>query len=68
VSAVSLDQHESGARTAPVLDDAARSALGSVRAEGLEPDAFGMAMLEAVCARELTTDEAVARVVAHYTA
>ncbi len=64
---MSLDQHEIGARTAP-LDEAALSALGSVRAEGLEPDAFGMAMLGAVCAGELTTDDAVARVVAHYTA
>lgn len=66
---MSLDQHESAAEPAsPTLDWAARSALGSVRAEGLEPDAFGMALLEAVCAGQLTTDEAVEQVLARYTA
>ncbi len=66
---MSLHQHETAVEQAvPALDWAARSALGSAGAEGLEPDEFGMALLEAVCAGELTTDEAVERALAHYTA
>ncbi|TCK22888.1 antitoxin VbhA family protein [Pseudonocardia endophytica] len=66
---VSLDHYGAAADPAArTLDQAARSALGSVRAEGLEPDAFGMSVIEAVCAGELTTDGAIAQIVAHYTA
>lgn len=65
---MSLNQHDLGERTVPTPDEAVRSALGSLRAEGLEPDAVGMALLEAVCTGELTIDEAIERALALYTA
>jgi hypothetical protein len=41
-------------------------ALGSVRAEGLEPSEFGHIVLVSMARGELDADEAVARLVAHY--
>jgi hypothetical protein len=41
-------------------------ALASVRAEGLEPSAEGLRVLDAVGRGEIDTDEARARLLAHY--
>ncbi|ALE86697.1 hypothetical protein XF36_29130 (plasmid) [Pseudonocardia sp. HH130629-09] len=41
-------------------------ALASVRAEGLEPSAEGLALLDGVAAGSLSTDEARERVLARY--
>ncbi|NWJ75061.1 antitoxin VbhA family protein (plasmid) [Pseudonocardia alni] len=41
-------------------------ALASVRAEGLEPSAEGLALLDGVAAGSLTTGEARERVLARY--
>ncbi|MEN3303328.1 MAG: Antitoxin VbhA [Pseudonocardia sp.] len=44
--------------------DAVADALGSVRAEGLEPTAFGLGLLDAIAAGRLDEDLAVAQLVA----
>ncbi|GAA1832293.1 hypothetical protein GCM10009836_07960 [Pseudonocardia ailaonensis] len=41
-------------------------ALGSVRAEGLEPSVTGLALCEAIARGELEPEQAVARLVAHH--
>lgn len=46
--------------------DAMREALASVRAEGLEPSPEDLALLDAVAAGELSTDQVRARVLARY--
>lgn len=45
---------------------AAADALGSVRAEGLEPSPLGVEMLHHVVDGALSAEEATARLVAHY--
>jgi hypothetical protein len=41
-------------------------ALGSVRAEGLEPSATGLALCEAIARGELDPEQAVARLAVHH--
>lgn len=67
---MSLDQRGLGIGRieVPTAAEAVRSALGSVRAEGLEPDAAGMALLDAVAAEELGIDEAIERALSLYKA
>jgi len=50
----------------PSHAEAMAIALGSVRAEGLEPSEFGHTVLGSMARGELDADEAVARLVAHY--
>ncbi|WP_232661244.1 antitoxin VbhA family protein [Pseudonocardia sp. TRM90224] len=45
---------------------AVREALASVRAEGLEPDADGLRLIEHVASGELTTDQAREQMLALY--
>lgn len=45
---------------------AAADALGSVRAEGLEPSPLGVEMLRQVVDGVVSADEATAQLVAHY--
>ena len=46
--------------------DAVADALASVRAEGLEPSADGLAMLDEIAAGRMSTDEARQRTLARY--
>ncbi|GAA2880456.1 hypothetical protein GCM10010472_43120 [Pseudonocardia halophobica] len=46
--------------------DAVDEALGSVRAEGLEPSSTGLSLCEAIARGELDPEQAVARLTAHY--
>ncbi|MGE3286746.1 MAG: type II toxin-antitoxin system Phd/YefM family antitoxin [Pseudonocardia sp.] len=46
--------------------EAVADALASVRAEGLEPSPEGLALLDAVAAGELSTEQATAAVLARY--
>lgn len=46
--------------------DAVAEALASVRAEGLEPSAEGLALLEAIADGRISTEEARARALARY--
>ncbi|NMH97398.1 antitoxin VbhA family protein [Pseudonocardia acidicola] len=45
---------------------AVASALGSLRADGLEPSPKGLALLEAVARGELTTQQAIDQILARY--
>ncbi|HTF54140.1 MAG TPA: antitoxin VbhA family protein [Pseudonocardia sp.] len=53
-----MSHHEEPADAAE-RRDAVAEALASVRAEGLEPSAEGLALLEAVAAGALTDDQAL---------
>lgn len=46
--------------------EAVTDALASVRAEGLEPSPEGLAVLDAVAAGELSTEQATAAILARY--
>jgi hypothetical protein len=50
----------------PTCAEAVAIALGSVRAEGLEPSEFGHTVLSAMAHGEIDADEACARLRAHY--
>ncbi|SDE50473.1 hypothetical protein SAMN05216377_10123 [Pseudonocardia oroxyli] len=50
----------------PTCAESMADALGSVRAEGLEPSAFGHTVLAALACGEIDAEEACARLTAHY--
>jgi len=50
----------------PSCAEAVAIALGSVRAEGVEPSEFGHSVLAALASEEIDADEACARLRAHY--
>jgi hypothetical protein len=48
--------------------ESVRDAIASLRVDGLEPSAFGAAVMQRVADGEIDTDEAVAEILAHHRA